>query len=175
MTKRNFLIIVSLALALAGLGAWLAGRKIVPSPEVMPVERPKPLPNTMVPTEKREVVVEQKAAGSTKPDQYQLANEVSEDWEGHLKDHLKLIGGEALQEIEVKTERSYIRVQDGIALNVESVHVTLTRDNQETSSFRALVDSQTGKILQTWDQPVYDPVNPREGHRIKIDPRYFED
>jgi hypothetical protein len=50
--------------------------------------------------------------------------------------------------------------------------VTLTNQQEAQSSFRAIVDAQTGKILETWDQTISDPADVRGGFRIKLDPRY---
>jgi hypothetical protein len=56
---------------------------------------------------------------------------------------------------------------------VESVIITLENTRGEISKFNALIDSQNGKIIQTWNQPTVDPSSPRDNPGVRIDPRYF--
>jgi hypothetical protein len=85
---------------------------------------------------------------------------------------LKAQGGENLKEIKIEREKSLIWIKDEQALMVESVLVSLTNQQDSHSSFRALVDSQTGKILESWDRTLFDPATSKEGFRFKLDPRY---
>lgn len=101
-----------------------------------------------------------------------VANSPSNSWEAPLKETLRHQAGANLKEISLNKVDSFVWAQDGIALFVESVIVTLKNKKNETTSFRILVDAQNGKILKNWDQPVIDPINPRDEFRIKIDPRY---
>jgi hypothetical protein len=103
------------------------------------------------------------------------ANVVSSEWPEQLEKGLRTQGGDALKELKIEKVQSLIWNHQGINLHVESVRITLTNDRNEKTSFRALVDSQNGKILQTWDQPVIDPINPRNNFAIRIDPRYLQD
>lgn len=101
-----------------------------------------------------------------------IANEVSEEWQEGVKKGLRAQGGSSLSEIEIKRTDSFIWAHEGVALNVESVLISLKNQNGEERKFRAMVDSETGKILRTWDHPVIDPMNPRENRGISVDPRY---
>jgi hypothetical protein len=169
MTKRHFVMLL-LMLVLITLTFWWGGRQIDPAPPVLPVERPKPVPSTETIPEKRETMGDRTAG----PSEQSPSNKISQDWQQQLEAVLWQQGGDELKAVDVVKERSLIWKNEGISLHVESVRITLTNNKQESTSFRALVDSQTGKILETWDQPVIDPINPREGHRIKLDPRYLE-
>lgn len=104
-----------------------------------------------------------------------IVNTISADWEDKLVENLKLQGGESLKDIQIKRVESLIMRRDGNAINTESVIISLKNEEGEVSKFRAMIDSQTGKILETWDRPVVDPINPREDFRLKIDPRYHSD
>jgi hypothetical protein len=101
-----------------------------------------------------------------------VLNTVSTEWKESLITSIKLQGGEAVKDIRVEKTESYIWQKDGIALNVEAVIVSLKNAQGEETKFRAMVDSQTGKILESWDRPVADPLDPREDFHIKLDPRY---
>jgi hypothetical protein len=102
---------------------------------------------------------------------FQVANEISPDWQAKVEDSLLAQGGADLKEVVITKESSYIWVWEGTPLYVEAVRVQLKNQNNETVNFRALIDSGTGKILKTWDHPVVDSGNPRKkGYRV--DPRY---
>jgi len=101
-----------------------------------------------------------------------VSNQVAENWEIKLEKNLMEQGGDSIKSLNIKKTDSFIWKQDATALHVESVTVTLKNQQNAESSFRALVDAQTGKILQTWDQPVFDPAHPKDNFKIKLDPRY---
>jgi hypothetical protein len=102
----------------------------------------------------------------------QLSNRPSTEWDEKLEKTIRSQGGDGVKDVQLKSVDSFIWTQDGQSLFVESVIVTLKKPNNEEISFRVLVDSQTGKILKNWDQPIFDPANPRDNFKIKIDPRY---
>ena len=102
-----------------------------------------------------------------------VKNSVSEDWEDKLVESLKIQGGEAVKDIEIKKVASFVWVQNDVGINVESVIVTVKGKDAKESIFKAMVDSETGKILETWDRPIEDLSNPKNGFRLKVDPRYF--
>ena len=104
-----------------------------------------------------------------------VANSVSPEWQENLEEAFKAQGGQAIKDIAIQKVDSFIWAQDGVALNVESVIVTLKNQKNEETTFRVLVDAQTGKILKNWDRPVYDPLNPRQNFGIKVDSRYHND
>lgn len=99
-------------------------------------------------------------------------NTPSPDWEDRLEASLKAQGGQNLKSITIKNEKSFVWDREENPLFVQSVVVTLVNQQEAQSSFRAIVDAQTGKILETWDQTISDPADVRGGFRIKLDPRY---
>jgi len=102
-------------------------------------------------------------------------NPPKESWKEGVEQTLRLQGGDAITKLEIKKAESFVWLVDGGPLNVESVVIRIQNEKKEETIFRALVDSSSGKILHTWDQPIVDPVNPRKKFKVKIDPRYFED
>lgn len=107
-----------------------------------------------------------------KPTSVGYVNEPSDDWQEKLESSFKTQAGNSLKNIKIVKEKSLVWTKDETNLMVESVVVTLTNQQDVESSFRALVDSQTGKVLETWDRSIFDPANVREGFRFKLDPRY---
>ena len=104
-----------------------------------------------------------------------VSNKPTDNWEKSVEEALRTQAGEGIKEIIMKSVDSFVWTENGIALFVESVIVTIKNSRNEETTFRVMVDSQTGKILKNWDQPIYDPVNPRDNFKIKIDPRYHSE
>jgi hypothetical protein len=104
-----------------------------------------------------------------------VSNKPTDNWEKSVEEALRTQAGEGIKEIMMKSVDSFVWTENGIALFVESVIVTIKNSRNEETTFRVMVDSQTGKILKNWDQPVFDPVNPRDNFKIKIDPRYHSE
>jgi hypothetical protein len=99
-------------------------------------------------------------------------NTPSADWKERLETSLRAQSGDSLKSIKIQKENSMVWMKDGNPIHVESVIITLTSQQAAESSFRAMVDSQTGKVLESWDRTISDPANVRGGFRIKLDPRY---
>jgi hypothetical protein len=104
-----------------------------------------------------------------------VANYVSEDWRPNLEKAIITQGGTSVKDLVIKTVDSFVWAQDGNALYVESVIVSLKNENNATTTFRALVDAQTGKILKSWDPPIFDSMNSKGNLEIKLDPRYEDE
>jgi hypothetical protein len=98
-------------------------------------------------------------------------NTPAPDWEEKFQASLKE-QAPSLKGIQVTREDSLVWLRDGNAILVESVKVVLQNQKGEESSFRALVDSQTGKVLESWDRSISDSLNPKSEFKLKLDPRY---
>ena len=103
-----------------------------------------------------------------------LTNRVSPQWKAGLERSLLAQGGQTLKDIKISKLDSFIWSVGGQAVNVESVLIILENEKGELTRFNAMVDSESGKIIQTWNQPVIDPMNPRESEGVRIDPRYLQ-
>ncbi len=104
-----------------------------------------------------------------------VANTPSQNWKRGLEQSLLAQGRGSLQDLKLNNVDSFVWIHDGIALFVETVIVSLKNDQNAEISFKVLVDSQNGKILRNWDQPVIDPIDPRNNFKIKLDPRFHND
>jgi hypothetical protein len=93
------------------------------------------------------------------------------DWEEKLESKLKEQAGDSLKDITIVKERSLIWMRDQNPLHVEAVRISMTNQQDEKASFRALVDSQTGKVLESYDQTIFDPADVRAGIRLNLDQR----
>lgn len=169
MTKKRVpLIICGVCILGATLWWW---QKPISSPmsSVQFSNTPKPLASE---AHEREIIDQNKVTISRLPASVSFINKPSPDWEKKLTQSLKALAGNSLKELEIKKERSLVWTRDENALLVESVVVSMTNTQDVSSSFRALVDSQTGKVLETWDRTIFDPMDKSSEFRFKLDPRY---
>lgn len=165
MTKK----ILSVFAIVAVVMVYFFFRKEHPLSVSSPVSIQKTVEATSSPVK---VLQEKTVAPVRKPASTGYVNAPSPDWEDKLTTSLKAQAGNTLKELKIVTNKSLIWTRDDVPLHVQSVTVSMTNQQDVQSSFSALVDSQTGKILETWNQSIFDPANVREGFRFKLDPRY---
>jgi hypothetical protein len=120
----------------------------------------------------RKVIDQNRKPIERTPASSSYVNRPSPEWKKRLEISLKAQAGNSLKAIKIQKESSLVWMRDENPILVESVIVTLTNHQKMQSSFRALVDSQTGKVLESWDQTIFDPANVRDGFHLKLDPRY---
>lgn len=97
---------------------------------------------------------------------------IDEPWEENVKVHLKRQAMDDNVEVDIIKESTLFWEEMGTSIEANTIKVQLRTPAGETTSFRALIDANTGKVLRTWDRPVLDPINPRERSGIKINARY---
>lgn len=107
--------------------------------------------------------------------QIHVSNHPSDEWKPNLEKTLQAQGGNHIKDIKIEKLDSFIWTESGIALHVDSVKITLKNDNDSTVSFNAMIDSQNGKILKNWNQPVIDNFQHQKNFKVRIDPRYHNE
>lgn len=107
--------------------------------------------------------------------QIHISNHPSEEWKPNLEKTLQAQGGNHIKDINIEKLDSFIWTESGIALHVDSVKITLKNDKDSTVSFNAMIDSQNGKILKNWNQPVIDNFQQQKNFKVRIDPRYHNE
>lgn len=93
-------------------------------------------------------------------------------WEENVRSHLLRQSMDEEFEVKITKEKSFTWEGMGNSIEVDSIKVSLRNPAGETSTFRAIVDHNTGKVLRTWDRPIFDPINPRERRGIKLNLLY---
>lgn len=84
-----------------------------------------------------------------------MSNKVSSDWKEKLGLDLMRFQPEETKVL-VKNEMSLIKIAEGKGRYFEQVIVTFLMKDGEQSSFRALVDSETGVVEATWDRTIHE-------------------
>jgi hypothetical protein len=117
----------------------------------------------------KSILKQKKGPLNKAPEFIGYVNIPSPDWQKKLESSLKEQGGSYIKEIIIKKEKSFVWNRDDNPLHVESVMVTLINQEKSESSFRAIVDSQTGKILESWDRTIVEPSHANNSDRFKLD------
>lgn len=86
----------------------------------------------------------------------QFQNKVSKHWKKDLEIQLRR-GLPEKTKLEIFPERDLVILQGEIARNTQQVVVTF-QSPRERNSYRALVDSESGKIIRTWDHTIHETL-----------------
>lgn len=86
------------------------------------------------------------------------SNKVSEDWkEKYTKNFLRMLPkDQALKDFKIKVKKSLLKVKNNVGRNMEHIVVSYKKPNGYPFSFEALVDSETGAVIQTWNKTRYE-------------------
>ena len=80
-----------------------------------------------------------------------ISNKVNPNWQESLGNELLRFQEESTKVI-VKDLGSFIQTRGGKGLFVNKVYISYLLDNGARSSFNALVNSETGKMIHTWNK-----------------------
>lgn len=86
-----------------------------------------------------------------------FSNEINPDWKDTLAENLIRLHSEDTKVL-IKKNKSFLKVQHKVGTYVEEVLITYVKNNRPLSSFKALIDSGSGKILETWDQTINEKI-----------------
>lgn len=87
------------------------------------------------------------------PASVKMANQKNQKWKEKLQQDYKSFLGDSHQ-VDITPERSVVWTKDGKGLYAEVVQVQVKSEKRPTSSFKALVNAETGKVLETWNQTI---------------------
>ena len=85
----------------------------------------------------------------------EMMNKINPNWKHILSSELLRFQKDDTK-LMIKEEFSIIQVQEGKGHYTEQIIVTYVLKNGTVSSFRALVDSETGAIVETWDKTIHE-------------------
>jgi hypothetical protein len=163
--KKKLTFLVTSLFLLAGIGFWFSSTTKIKSPKQVNLEKGPLVHPQMVPPKAPFIEIK-------KGEKNFFVNTPQRDWKKQLEQTLRDQGGDFITDVEIKHERSLIWNRDDQPLRVESVMITLTNKHKSLSHFRAMIEPQTGKILETWDKTIFEPADKQEEFRFKLDPRY---
>ncbi len=163
--KKKLTFLLASLFLLAGIGFWFSSHSKIKVPKQAHLEKGSPLNPQMIPPKSPFIEIK-------KGEKNFFVNNPQKEWKKQLEQTLRDQGGDFITDVEIKHERSLIWNRDDQPLRVESVMITLTNKHKSQSHFRAMIEPQTGKILETWDKTIFEPADKQEEFRFKLDPRY---
>ena len=87
--------------------------------------------------------------------EYKFSNKKNDDWETELRNRL-LDSLDNKPELTIKKEKSLIEVLKDKARYIEQAQIIIDHEDGRQDSFRALIDSESGKILRSWDRTIHE-------------------
>ena len=93
-------------------------------------------------------------------DKFDFINEENPDWKEELSRKL-LDTLDDNPNLKVIKEKSLIKVLGKKAQYLEQAIVIIEYENGKENSFRALIDSETGKIIRSWDRTIHENFGKR--------------
>lgn len=96
-------------------------------------------------------------------------------WKSNLEKSLQTQANGRLKSSEITKVDSFSWKVGKVDVPVESLFIKLVDVGGQTTTFRAMVDSTNGKVLQTWDHPQDDNFDGQNHDGISVDARYHND
>ena len=91
------------------------------------------------------------------PDKISFLNEPRKDWKEIMgQDIMRFLRPET--KIFVKKEKSLTLLKRNGGLHVEQVYVKMISPEGRQYGYQAFVDSETGKVIKTWNQTIHEPM-----------------
>ena len=88
-------------------------------------------------------------------------NETNPEWQtAYTKKLLRLGKGKKISQLNVEHQKSMVEVKRKSARNLEHVRVSYLDENGNPFSFEALIDSETGSMVRSWNQTRYEFKKP---------------
>lgn len=88
----------------------------------------------------------------------EMINVVSREWKEQMGIDLMRFQSEKTK-IMVREDASLIKIENEKGRYVEQVTITFLMEGGITNSFKALVDSGSGRILETWDKSIHEKIS----------------
>lgn len=92
--------------------------------------------------------------------QVHMLNHINDDWKEKLGQHLLRFQEENITVL-VRPIESYILAAKNQGRYVEEVYVSYLKNGQFLSSYRAMIDSETGEVIKTWSRSVSENIKKR--------------
>lgn len=171
MTRKHFVLIAAFVLVVTAAWVWLMKSSVQHEGTRSIASVPPSKHITSEPAETPETTDDMKTTGT----EDNGPQPQSEPWQAAVEASLWAQGKKSISDIKIDHLGSEIRKIDGNALKVNFLRITLVGHEGQLTKFNALVDASNGKILQTWNRPVYDSLNVRADFKLRVDPRYHRE
>lgn len=92
----------------------------------------------------------------------QMTNAINPDWKETMGNELMRFQP-ADTKLMVKEEVPVIKIVNGIGRYLEQVTITYLQKDGNRNSFKALIDSENGAVVETWDRTVHEHIRKKRG------------
>lgn len=103
-------------------------------------------------------ILEREVTGDINQQNLIYENDVNADWQQLMAERLMRFQDENTKMF-TRHEKGILQVQKGNAKYLEQVLITFSMDDGTHYSYRALVASDDGKIIETWDRTKHEHTN----------------
>lgn len=99
------------------------------------------------------------------------SNKVNPNWkEDYRRKFLRMSAIKKVQKLKIESIKSIVKIKNNTARNLEHIKVSYLQENGDPFSFEALVDSETGSLIRSWNKTRYEfkksiSFNPK-GHEL---------
>lgn len=91
------------------------------------------------------------------PKEISFQNSPKDNWKSLMgQDVMRFLRPETL--LFVQKQKSLTLLERGVGLHVEQVYVKMISPEGRHYSYNAFVDSETGKVVRTWNQTIHEPM-----------------
>ncbi len=102
-----------------------------------------------------------------------ITNKINDNWKditySNINDQLSL-SPNANYKLSIKEIKPVVYIKHGIGQYAEHIMVSIQKDNKRSRTYEALVDSETGTVIQTWNKTRPER---RESVKVSIEGRGF--
>lgn len=124
-------------------------------------EDSKPMPFQDLPQRENRIIIGENAEKyKDSSSNLTMLNKPNKNWKELLGADLLRFQAEDTKVI-IKEELSLIKVQEEKGLYAEQVIITYLLKNGDRTSYRALVDAESGLVLETWDKTIHERMRKR--------------
>ena len=96
-----------------------------------------------------------------KSEDIKYINKTNPEWQtAYTKKLLRLGKGKKVSELKIEHQKSMVQVKRKSARNLEHVRVSYLNENGNPFSYEALIDSETGSMVRSWNQTRYEFKKP---------------
>lgn len=106
--------------------------------------------------------IKRRYIGSSIPkDKIVLLNSESKDWRKKYKHNfLRMVKEDKVKDFKITLKESLIKVTRNSGRYIEHVIISYKKPNGDPFSFEAYIDSESGRVIQSWNQTRYEFKNP---------------
>ena len=91
------------------------------------------------------------------PKKIVYTNKINKNWKkNYTHNFLRMAGVKKVHDLKIQTKKSLLKIKDKTGTYLEHIIVSYKKEDGLPFSFEALIDSETGSVVQSWNQTRYE-------------------